>query len=778
VSSPKNISSANSSSRSILTIDVWDTLLRRKCHPDEVKLASAKHLLLCQWQIIAPDYRDQLKILELRRNVEIEIGNRSRSKGMDDEYEIFEVWRNIVARVVIQNHDESTETIAKNVALYEIEFEESISYPDDKIQLWLNTHAKDSELHFLSDFYLHSETLFELVARKHPNLLIKHGMSSVSAGLNKRSGRLFKHYRDQLLDTAIFHRHIGDNPHSDVEVPRSQGIDAVLYVNEAEELLRSRMSEQLTMRLNGDLTNYWSNLRELLETPKYLAATRQQRLEKLATKVAPLFVLYVIFAIQEARKLGLNKVFYFTREGEILKLIHDRIRSHAGEKNVPEAILLEVSRIATFGPSLRDLGFAELNRIWTMYPKQSLRAFLNTIGLDPENFQEPALRAGLEIDEVIERPWLDRRFASVISDEKFRASALDNLRKNRDTLKDYLFQRGIAEDTAQVLIVDIGWRGTIQDNLSKILPNTHWNGLYLALFKYLNPQPSNVTKTGYLFDDNRGTAFEKHVSPQAPLEMLFNSPKGSVIGYNEAETVSAKRLVVDAENHAYHTFSKFIQDSVLSKAETIWDFMEQRALLAKDFSEQSKSLAASLLASPNKEMADAFFCLEHNETFGNNAFVSHKSSLPYTMLLRRINKPRAALALLRQASYESGWPGGFYASNRINWIKDLYTQKVRPTRIKLQKLRNSVSTLWNNNASDLSFAGQKTIKPLLDQITNIDLHNPELTDFNRFHVPERRIDDDELVINWLVWLRGPRHYSSICPTFSKPRNTQSDLRSR
>jgi len=737
-------------SRWILTVDVWDTLLRRKCHPDEVKLASAKHLLLQHWQIISPEYRNQLKIFEVRKDVEIEIGNKSRATGMDDEYEILEVWLGVVTRVLDQNAKESRRDIAANIALYEIEFEGIVSYPDDKIQQWLNTHARDAELHFLSDFYLKSEHLLDLVSKKHPELFIKHGLSSASAGLNKRSGRLFGHFKDGLTDQSVLHRHVGDNPHSDVDVPRSQGIDATLYINEAEELLRARMSEQFTMRLKGDLKNYWAILTDSLGAPTQPAITRQQRLEKLACKIAPLFVLYVIFAIQEARKLGLNKVYYFTREGEILKQIHDKIKLHAGEKNIPDAVLLEVSRISTFGPSLNDLDFAELNRIWTMYPRQSLAAFLGTLGLVPENFQHFAIQAGLKVDEVIDRPWLDSRFASIISDEQFRAQALNELQQKKAVLKNYLSQKGINENTEQVLIVDIGWRGTIQDNLSKILPDTHWNGLYLALFKFLNPQPSNVSKTGYLFDDNRGTAFEKHISPQAPLEMLFNSPNGSVIGYKVTETVSAERLVANAENHAYHTFSRFIQEKILSSSEKIWDLMEQRALLATDFSDRCRDLAAAVLANPGKEMADAFFCLEHNETFGNNAFVSHKSSFPYAKLLRHVRRPRTAIALLRQSSHESGWVGGFYSANRINWIKNLYLEKIRPFRIKAHVLCSSIKSIWNNGDANSNLVTNKSIKPLLDKITNIDLHNPELTEFNKFHATERHVDDNELTINWLV----------------------------
>ncbi|MGB4782617.1 hypothetical protein, partial [Candidatus Methylomirabilis sp.] len=42
----------------LMTVDVWDTLLRRRCHPDAVKLHVCCWLLRCHGRRLPPEYRD------------------------------------------------------------------------------------------------------------------------------------------------------------------------------------------------------------------------------------------------------------------------------------------------------------------------------------------------------------------------------------------------------------------------------------------------------------------------------------------------------------------------------------------------------------------------------------------------------------------------------------------------------------------------------------------------------------------------------------------------
>ena len=50
----------------VRTIDVWDTLLRRDCHPECIKLATAQHLFLGWTNQLKPEFGDSLALYKAR----------------------------------------------------------------------------------------------------------------------------------------------------------------------------------------------------------------------------------------------------------------------------------------------------------------------------------------------------------------------------------------------------------------------------------------------------------------------------------------------------------------------------------------------------------------------------------------------------------------------------------------------------------------------------------------------------------------------------------------
>ena len=77
----------------LLTVDVWDTLLRRRCHPDGVKLHVCRYLLLKWGDRLDPVCRDPWILLRLRQQAEKEIGDEKQAQGFDDEYGHLDVYR-------------------------------------------------------------------------------------------------------------------------------------------------------------------------------------------------------------------------------------------------------------------------------------------------------------------------------------------------------------------------------------------------------------------------------------------------------------------------------------------------------------------------------------------------------------------------------------------------------------------------------------------------------------------------------------------------------------
>jgi glycosyltransferase involved in cell wall biosynthesis/FMN phosphatase YigB (HAD superfamily) len=751
----------------VTTVDVWDTLLRRRCHPDEVKLASARYVLLKYGATLLPAYRTQRAIYERRRSSEVELGDRRRREGLDDEYELREVWETTLRAIAPRVPEARHAAMAEDVCAHEWATEYEVSYPDARIGRLLSRVADGHELSFLSDFYVRSEQLQELIAAKHPELALRGGMSSCSEGVNKRSGRLFARFQEQRGITSQQHQHIGDNEKSDVSIPSSHGITAVHFFNQDEESKREQLNRQFQQRMAGDLGPYWRALRERLRPHRLTGAfTQADRHFNLGVKYSPVLVLYVAFALERALSEGVKRIYYFTREGEILKEIHERILASQPGMELPEAEVLEVSRIATFGASIRQLSLAELNRLWTMYPRQSLRAFLTSLGCAVEAIAEPVKALGIPLDEVIERPWEDARFRGLLENERFRDTLLQALKERRELLLRYLEQKGITPQSERVLVVDIGWRGTIQDNLARILPEVHWSGLYLSLFRFLNPQPGNCSKTGFLFDDNRGDRGEHQLAPQAPVEMLFNSENGSVTGYRVVQDrVQAERQTDPGENRVHELFTRDFHRGALASAPTLWAFLRERGLLASDLAPFVTQTISGLLANPPFAVANAYFQLNHNETFGNGVFVKQNHQMQLDRLVR-MRHPRALLHDLQQQAAASGWSAGFYAVNRLTGMQQLRRGSRDVVRGLLHRgrlLADLGRHVWRESRKQglpsvletmrgaVQKRGQtKELRPLLDMVGGADLQDEPRLNFNANHREARQVDERPLVMTWLV----------------------------
>ncbi len=49
----------------IISFDIWDTILKRKCHPEEIKLHTANYLMLKHEQNLKEKYKNIYEILKL-----------------------------------------------------------------------------------------------------------------------------------------------------------------------------------------------------------------------------------------------------------------------------------------------------------------------------------------------------------------------------------------------------------------------------------------------------------------------------------------------------------------------------------------------------------------------------------------------------------------------------------------------------------------------------------------------------------------------------------------
>jgi glycosyltransferase involved in cell wall biosynthesis/FMN phosphatase YigB (HAD superfamily) len=780
--------SPTTNSADVVSVDVWDTLIRRRCHPDEVKWAAARYLRLNHGRHLRAEFCDDRCIFEARLRAEIEIGNYSVAEGYDDEYGIEDVWRRALDEIGLDTAPR--QQIGEEAVRFELAFEERISYPDPAIAQELRKLGAPTDLYILSDFYVSSQDLLALVRRKHPGLSFAGGMVSCDQRVNKRTGRLYRRFQQARRVSATTHMHVGDNRKVDVEVPAALGVKARHYSFAPEDQKREELNRQWAARRKGDLSAYWQLLQQA--SARTLESDLRQADPRFAlgTQLAPVFVSFVVFAIERAMELGFSRVHYFTREGEVLARLHRAIAAALPHLALPDAELLEVSRVATFGASIANLSLSELNRFWTMYPRHSMRTFFGSLGVDAEPFNGFLARAKLDLDEVLREPWRDERFRLLLDNPQFAGRLTRALKERRRALTGYLVEKGLTEKTESAFVVDIGWRGTIQDNLARVFTNTQWHGVYFALFRFLNAQPNNCRKQAFLFNDNYGDAGERHLSPQAPIEMLFNSSTGSVLGYERiGESTQAVRKRVQGEDRVHEEFTSVLQEGVLATAAALAELIDQRALSAGDLRVFAYRQMRALLSEPPALFARAYFELEHNESFGVGALVKHEANLAQIVLKAR--SPRGAWDALSREPQESGWPKGFLvahpsagipqaASRLMNQAKDVRRSYKLAGRIAREvwaarKRRGLVSVLEDIKATLTRRPPPRESHEgkTLAIVGDADLQDPALQNFNELMREARASAHGPLVVAWLfpdiglgsgghmTLLRFVRHFRSL-----------------
>lgn len=597
----------------IRTIDVWDTLLRRDCHPECIKLATAQHLFLGWIDQIKPVFRDGWGLYKARLEAERMLAEQAKAGGNDDEYEITEVLSHWVQTVFASTVPVG---LPRRLAEFELSVEIARSYADPDISLFLRSHKAEKTL-FLSDFYMNSEMLGRLLASKGLDTLIPEGVSSCDVGLNKRSGQIFRHVHALHGLSPDQHVHIGDNEWSDVASPRALGVNALHYLPESghsERLARERLflsREVLFAHLRAECLGLAQRASEGLSAKQAAALS-------LGVQAAPLFIGFALWIAEQAILLNLERLYFFTREGEFFHRVFctlfplNRVFGHV----LPPADTLAVSRLSTFAPSMKDASIKEMSRIWSLFKVQSIYGLFTTLGLDIAMFSALLGELGLKENDVIADPENSPELQRLFETPEFADALKKVLASQTAILQSYLQQAGVGADK-RIGIVDIGWRGTIQDNLSLLVPDAHFHGMYLGLRRVINAQPGNASKAAYGPDENASAESSELFTNFAAMELLCSSPNGSVVGYAfEDGLITSQRHVDQEENEAYGEFVGPFQDGVLLAAQHWQSYLERYVVSSCELREMALNAWNALCRMPEQGLVDVYLRTPQHDMFG------------------------------------------------------------------------------------------------------------------------------------------------------------------
>lgn len=337
-----------------------------------------------------------------------------------------------------------------------------------------------------SDMYLPKEFLIKIL--NDMNLYFDDYYISCEVGVSKANSKIYDILKEKYSDKKIVH--IGDNYYHDFINAMNTHLNTIFMVNTKKIPGKYSIEESL---ISSYRDHYCSNNELTNVGYKYFG---------------PFMLGFSKFINRNAK----GDILFLSRDGYFMKQVYDTLYKNNDSK------YFYGSRKAFLIPSLYlDSSFYSLKDKFKWFNKVSWKQLLYRLNLD------------IKIPNVdINYIYTENEFFCQDNESIYNEFVKKKLElkacKQYELLHEY-FEKSATN--TNVTLVDIGWFGTMQQNMMNIFSSKQFNGLYLGC-------SSNLENTkGYMFDlKNKENKYSYKIN--APLyELLFYAPHGSVKGYNK-----------------------------------------------------------------------------------------------------------------------------------------------------------------------------------------------------------------------------------------------------
>ncbi len=403
----------------------------------------------------------------------------------------------------------------------EEEIEEASLEPRiEVIDLYTRALETGKPVVLMSDMFL-SKNLIE-------KILTKFGISgwndfflSNDIGLRKDTGELYNHV---LRHYAIGPKEllmIGDNERSDVQIPCDMGasyLHAFRPVEMARGLPRlSNVIEQherygdldaeltlgLVLRKNfAPLSLHHIDPQSVVDTTPYHWGY---------SLVGPLLVSFTQWLIQKAREDGIDRLYFLSREGKIIKDVYDQWSK--GKEDAPKSDYLVISRRAAGVAAITSFeDILEIAR--TIFYPNTLESYLHTrYGLSLGEDRWSDIAKSLKLSRATKIKVFDHKIDHLVPLlQILEPDILSRARDERTGLLRNLQDHGLTQDNRQA-VIDIGYGGSVQKYLN-ILLNKKVHGYYMMT-------EERALKVARTHDVMIKACLIENINTSAPLPTLY-----------------------------------------------------------------------------------------------------------------------------------------------------------------------------------------------------------------------------------------------------------------
>lgn len=467
------------------------------------------------------------------------------------------------------------------------------------------------------------------------SMLLTHGVVgwhalylSSEIGLRKDTGDLYRHIlaKEQVTPAQILM--IGDNEHSDVQIPSDMGMK-VWHVMRPVEMVHAaaRLGPLVHHALNGNDLNEELTLGLLLRTnlgPVFYSNFSSLDLvppnyEALGyTVLGPLVLSFVQWLAQQSSEDGIERLYFLSREGEFLKKVYDRWATHV--EGSPPSDYLVLSRRSITVPMIRGMDEIEAIARTTYFENHAASFVWERYGLVLNDEEWAALvRQGLlNADKQVEvidaqidhlKPLLAALLPRILAQAKVELPGV----------MAYLNEMGLNCEK-KCSLVDVGYSATIQGRLNQLLEgkvhgyymmtdsraesvaNRHGVSVKGCFGQYVHSTPDATALLRQSFD----------------LEKLLSSDEAQIIRYNlmpsgevapEVRTLSRDEVQCQPIRAAIRKGAfKFVEDAIATRTNLLGDFVVPVALGRRLYEVLVKNPSEREVALLRELVLDDYYC--------------------------------------------------------------------------------------------------------------------------------------------------------------------------
>ena len=337
-----------------------------------------------------------------------------------------------------------------------------------------------------------------------------------------------------------------------------------------------------------------------------------------------------------------------------------------------------VSRKATYLPSLKSINKEDFSVLLQQYVYISINEFFKSLNFEKNELE--AIKKSLMIDfEKTSTKGFNSREKEEIKeliagnfDKKiiylYSSKILQIIKKNKTFADIYeknrieqsaLFKKYIKQFTNEkrICVVDIGWNGSIQDNIQNILGDKYEVTGYLYGLVSRNPEKCK-NKEGLVFTNvpEVSNNFELYCENRTIYEILLGASHGSANRYVEKNGhVEVLTFEKEEERKIYTNVISKIQNDMLDIFKELVNILANEYYNDKYIKKEINRIHYKMLYKPTKKQLTFFNRIYHYENFGVFEFTDfklHNKLTPYFYL-----KENAKYFLKRKHFFDTSfWP--------------------------------------------------------------------------------------------------------------------------